>query len=71
MGLSIWQIVLVVMLFLLLFGRGKIPALMTDLAEGIKGFKKGINDVDEPQQQSPQPSIEKKGDKESPEHSTS
>ena len=44
MGLSAWQIGLVVLIFILLFGRGKIPALMTDLAEGIKGFKKGIKD---------------------------
>jgi sec-independent protein translocase protein TatA len=46
MGLSIWQIALVVLIFILLFGRGKIPTLMTDLAEGIKGFKKGIKDED-------------------------
>lgn len=44
MGLSIWQIVLVVILFLLLFGRGKIPALMSDLAMGIKSFKSGMKD---------------------------
>lgn len=42
MGLSFWQIALVVILFLLLFGRGKIPQLMTDLAQGIKSFKKGV-----------------------------
>lgn len=49
MGLSFWQIALVVILFLLLFGRGKIPQLMTDLAEGIKSFKKGVTaeDTDE------------------------
>lgn len=49
MGLSFWQIALVVVLFLLLFGRGKIPQLMTDLAQGIKSFKKGveIDDADE------------------------
>lgn len=42
MSLSIWQILLVVVLFILLFGRGRIPALMGDLAEGIRSFKKGI-----------------------------
>ncbi len=47
MGLSFWQILLVVLLFLLLFGRGKLPQLMGDLAEGIKNFKSGIKD-DEP-----------------------
>jgi sec-independent protein translocase protein TatA len=44
MGISIWHIGLVVVLFLLLFGRGKIPQLMNDVAEGIKSFKKGIQD---------------------------
>lgn len=44
MGLSIWQILLVVILFMLLFGRGKIPALMSDLATGIKSFKAGIKE---------------------------
>ncbi|WP_347330982.1 twin-arginine translocase TatA/TatE family subunit [Marinimicrobium locisalis] len=46
MGLSVWQIVLVVILFLLLFGRGKIPQLMGDLADGIKSFKKGVSEDD-------------------------
>lgn len=45
MGLSIWQILLVAVLFMLLFGRGRIPALMSDLAEGIKSFKTGIADA--------------------------
>lgn len=44
MGLSFWQIALVAVLFLLLFGRGKIPQLMGDLAEGIKSFRKGVSD---------------------------
>ncbi len=44
MSLSVWQIVLVVVLFLLLFGRGKIPALMSDLASGIKSFKAGMKE---------------------------
>lgn len=48
MSLSFWQILLVLVLFILLFGRGKIPALMSDVASGIKGFKKAMNE-DEPQ----------------------
>ena len=56
MGLSVWQIVLVVVLFLLLFGRGKIPALMGDLAAGIKSFKSGIKEdqVETPSKVEPQ-----------------
>jgi sec-independent protein translocase protein TatA len=38
------MIVLVVVL--LLFGRGKIPELMGDMAKGIKSFKKGMSDED-------------------------
>ena len=47
MSLSFWQIALVVVLFMLLFGRGKIPALMADLAAGIKSFKSGIKEEDQ------------------------
>jgi len=32
---------------LLLFGRGKIPELMGDMAKGIKSFKRGMSDDDE------------------------
>ena len=46
MGLSVWQILLVVVLLVLLFGRGKIPGLMKDVAEGIQGFKKGMAEQD-------------------------
>ncbi len=46
MSLSIWQILLVVVLFILLFGRGRIPALMADLAAGIRSFKQGIAEPD-------------------------
>lgn len=44
MSVSIWQILLVAVLFMLLFGRGKVPQLMTDIAQGIKNFKAGIKD---------------------------
>ena len=49
MGLSVWQILIVVLLLVLLFGRGKISELMGDMAKGIKSFKKGMaEDDDEP-----------------------
>ncbi len=43
MGLSVWQIAVVVILVVLLFGRGKISSLMGDVAKGIKSFKKGMS----------------------------
>ena len=47
MGISFWQILIVVALLIILFGRGKISELMGDVAKGVKSFKKGINDEDE------------------------
>ena len=44
MGISFWQIAIVVILVVLLFGRGKISSLMGDVAKGIKSFKKGMSD---------------------------
>ena len=44
MGISFWQIAIVVVLVVLLFGRGKISSLMGDVAKGIKSFKKGMSD---------------------------
>jgi|TARA_B110001454_G_C12517126_1_gene349404 sec-independent protein translocase protein TatA len=42
MSIGIWQIAIVVILLVLLFGRGKISGLMGDVAKGIKSFKKGM-----------------------------
>lgn len=41
---SIWHWLIVLVVVLLLFGRGKIPELMGDVAKGIKNFKKGMSD---------------------------
>lgn len=46
MGISFWQIAIVVMLIVLLFGRGKISDLMGDVAKGITSFKKGLKEED-------------------------
>ncbi|PKP66890.1 MAG: twin-arginine translocase TatA/TatE family subunit [Alphaproteobacteria bacterium HGW-Alphaproteobacteria-8] len=46
MSPSIWQILIVVLLVVVLFGRGKISALMGDMAKGIKAFKRGMADDD-------------------------
>ncbi|MFN0192468.1 MAG: twin-arginine translocase TatA/TatE family subunit [Aestuariivirga sp.] len=45
-SLSIWHWVLVILVVVLLFGRGKISDLMGDVAKGIKSFKKGLSDED-------------------------
>ena len=43
MSIGFWQIAVVVILVVLLFGRGKISGLMGDVAKGIKSFKKGMS----------------------------
>lgn len=47
MSPSIWQIGLIVLLILLLFGAGRLPRVMSDLAKGIKSFRKGLNEDEE------------------------
>ena len=47
MGLSWSHILIVLVLFVLLFGRGKISELMGDVAQGIKSFKKGMSEDEE------------------------
>ncbi len=44
MSIGFWQIAIVVILIVLLFGRGKISDLMGDVAKGIKSFKKGMSE---------------------------
>ena len=52
MSIGFWQIAIVVILVVLLFGRGKISSLMGDVAKGIKSFKKGMKDPIEEQTES-------------------
>tara|TARA_Y100000385_G_C12947143_1_gene573825 strand:+ start:70 stop:255 length:186 start_codon:yes stop_codon:yes gene_type:complete len=42
-----WEIIIIVALLLIIFGRGKISDLMGEVAKGIKSFKKGISEDDE------------------------
>ena len=44
---SIWQLLIVLVIVLLLFGRGKIPQLMGDMAKGVKAFKRGMTNEEE------------------------
>ena len=43
MSIGFWQIAIVAVLVVLLFGRGKISGLMGDVAKGIQSFKKGMS----------------------------
>jgi sec-independent protein translocase protein TatA len=55
MGLSWWHILLVLLVFVLLFGTGKISGLMGDVAQGIKSFKKGMAEDDDEAKVEPEP----------------
>lgn len=48
MGIGLPQLLLIALVVLLLFGRGKISDLMGDVAKGINSFKKGLADDDTP-----------------------
>lgn len=65
MGISIWQILIVVVLIVVLFGRGKISSLMGDVAKGITSFKKGLKEEngEEPEDVTPIVEGEKVEDK--------
>ena len=53
MSIGFWQIAVVVVLVVLLFGRGKISGLMGDVAKGIKSFKKGMKEPEQDLKESP------------------
>ena len=61
-NVGIPQLVIIVVIVVLLFGRGKISGLMSDVAQGIKSFKKGIADDDEPTETVDQINLEQKSD---------
>lgn len=50
MAPSIWQILIIVIAVLLLFGAGRLPRIMGDLAKGIRSFKDGLQEEDKPKE---------------------
>jgi sec-independent protein translocase protein TatA len=50
---SMWHWLIVLAIVLLLFGRGKIPELMGDVAKGIKSFKKGLSEDEDAERPDP------------------
>ena len=49
-GISIWQLLIVVVIVVLLFGTKKLGSLGSDLGASIKGFKKAMSDEDDKQE---------------------
>ena len=42
-----WEIVLIVLVFVLIFGGKKIPELMKGVGKGVKSFKEGMNEIED------------------------
>ncbi|GGD56072.1 twin-arginine translocase TatA/TatE family subunit [Croceicoccus mobilis] len=59
MNVGPWQLLIVAIVILVLFGRGKISEMMGDFGKGIKSFKQGMNEearnADRIEQQTPAP----------------
>lgn len=47
-GFSLWHWLIVLLVVLILFGRGRVSEIMGDFGKGIKSFKKGLNEEDQP-----------------------
>ena len=45
--IGVWQLVLILVIVLVLFGAGRVPKIMHDLGAGMKAFKEGINQENE------------------------
>lgn len=52
-GLSVWHWLVVGVIVLLLFGKGRFSDMMGDVAKGLKSFKNGMNDQDESMKSTP------------------
>ena len=48
MSVGVWQVLLILVIVLIIFGAGKLPQVMGDVAKGVKSFKAGLKD-DQPQ----------------------
>jgi sec-independent protein translocase protein TatA len=44
MSIGIWQVVLILLIVMILFGAGKLPKVMGDVAKGVKSFRAGMKD---------------------------
>lgn len=54
-GFSIWHWLIVLVVVVIVFGAGKLPRVATDLAQGIKNFKKGMQDPEQAKNEPPPP----------------
>jgi sec-independent protein translocase protein TatA len=62
MSIGIWQVVLILLIVLIIFGAGKLPQVMGDVAKGVKSFKSGLKDQDEAPPPPPAPLTADRGE---------
>ncbi len=48
MGVGIWELLIILMIVLLLFGAGRLPAVMKDIGKGVRSLKDGLKDDEKP-----------------------
>jgi len=65
MSIGIWQIVLILAIVLILFGAGKLPRVMGDVAKGIKNFKTGMKEEEGTDESSSDETVSVSKDKDS------
>ena len=63
MSIGIWQIVLILAIVLILFGAGKLPRVMGDVAKGIKNFKTGMKEEEDTEEASSNDTVSVSKDK--------
>jgi sec-independent protein translocase protein TatA len=57
MSIGVWQIAIVLLIVVMLFGAGKLPQVMGDMAKSIKTFKAGMKDELDPAAPAPPPEV--------------
>ena len=60
MRMGVWEILIIVLLVVILFGHAKIPGMMKNLADGLNVFKKELKTEQKPEPQSEQTQVVKK-----------
>ena len=48
-GISIWQLLIILLIVVMIFGTKKLKNMGNDMGEAVKGFKKGISDEEKPE----------------------
>ena len=62
-GISIWQLIIIAVIVILLFGTKKLRGIGGDLGSAIKGFKKAMQEEEKKEKDKPTAEVEKKKDK--------